>query len=93
MSRYTLRNKSIGYNEPDKKQYERTIPTAFLHGAAMMIRQDIVEKVGLMPEIYFLYYEEMVGAIILLTKVTNYTMSRVVLFITKKASRQAQTAR
>lgn len=59
MSRYTLRNKSIGYNEPDKKQYDRTIPTAFLHGAAMMIRQDIIEKVGLMPEIYFLYYEEM----------------------------------
>ena len=33
-------------------------PTPYAHGAAMLIRQDAIDKVGLMPECYFLYYEE-----------------------------------
>ena len=34
-------------------------PTAFAHGAAMLVRKETIDKVGLMPECYFLYYEEM----------------------------------
>lgn len=56
---YTLRNHSIGYNEPDQGQYDTQCSTAFLHGAAMIIKHEIIEKIGLMSEIYFLYYEEM----------------------------------
>ncbi len=59
LTRYTLRNKSIGYNEPDEGQYDTPAATAFLHGAAMLVRREAIEKAGLMPEIYFLYYEEM----------------------------------
>lgn len=33
--------------------------TAFPHGAAMMIRRSTIDKVGPMPEEYFLYYEEL----------------------------------
>jgi len=32
--------------------------TSFPHGAAMMIPRRVVYKVGIMPETYFLYYEE-----------------------------------
>jgi GT2 family glycosyltransferase len=32
--------------------------TSFPHGAAMMIPKRVVEAVGMMPETYFLYYEE-----------------------------------
>lgn len=58
LTRYTLRNQGIGYNEPDYGQYDISGPTAFLHGAAMMIRREAILQAGLMPEIYFLYYEE-----------------------------------
>lgn len=59
LSKFTLRNYSIGYNEEDCGQYDTPHSTPFLHGAAMMFRRDILGKVGHIPEIYFLYYEEM----------------------------------
>ncbi|MBR6826815.1 MAG: glycosyltransferase family 2 protein [Prevotella sp.] len=55
----TLRNRSIGYGEPDTGQYDTPHPTPYAHGAAMMVRRDALERVGLMPECYFLYYEEL----------------------------------
>jgi GT2 family glycosyltransferase len=59
LSSVTLRNKSIGYNEPDNGQYNTPHPTPYAHGAAMMIKRDALEQVGLMPECYFLYYEDL----------------------------------
>lgn len=59
ITKYTLRNEGIGYNEPDEGQYDTPSSTAFLHGAAMLVRREAIGKAGLMPEIYFLYYEEM----------------------------------
>jgi GT2 family glycosyltransferase len=35
-----------------------TIVTDLPHGAAMMVKRTVIDSVGLMPEIYFLYYEE-----------------------------------
>ncbi|MES2647834.1 MAG: glycosyltransferase family 2 protein [Bacteroidota bacterium] len=60
MNFYTARNKCVGQFETDKGQYD-SVPklTHYPHGAAMMLRKDLVDKVGLMPENYFLYYEEM----------------------------------
>lgn len=55
---YTIRNFSIGYKEIDDKQYDIVRTTAFGHGAAMMVPRKVIEKVGMMPDIYFLYYEE-----------------------------------
>lgn len=57
-SAITLRNKTIGFGEIDKNQYNMPCRTSFLHGAAMVIRKEVIDKVGLMPEIFFLYYEE-----------------------------------
>lgn len=59
LSRVTLRNHIIGYMEKDVGQFELPLPTPYLHGAAMLIRREAIEKTGMMPEMYFLYYEEM----------------------------------
>ncbi len=59
LSRITLRNRAIGFLEIDRGQYRDPQPTHFLHGAAMIVRRDVITAVGGMPEDYFLYYEEM----------------------------------
>jgi GT2 family glycosyltransferase len=59
MNYYTGRNSCIGLRETDNGQYDNiTGPTAYCHGAAMMLRKEAIEKVGLMSENFFLYYEE-----------------------------------
>ena len=58
MSRYTFRNKCIGYGEQDNGQYDTMRDTAFAHGAAMMLKREVLDRVGVMNEEYFLYYEE-----------------------------------
>ncbi len=55
----TGRGFSIGYLEKDKGQYNEARPTSRAHGAAMMFSRAAMEKVGLMAELFFLYYEEM----------------------------------
>lgn len=55
----TLRNRAIGYGEKDEGQYQTPHSTPYAHGAAMMISRDAMERVGLMPDCYFLYYEEL----------------------------------
>ena len=58
LTNITLRNNAIGFGEEDKGQYETAHPTPYAHGAAMLIKREAIEKVGLMPESFFLYYEE-----------------------------------
>jgi len=55
----TIRNKGIGFQELDKGQYDRDSYTEYAYGAAMIIPVDVMKKVGLMADIFFLYYEEM----------------------------------
>ena len=59
LSKITLRNKSIGFGEKDNGQYDTPYPTPYAHGAAMMVKREVIEKAGVMPECYFLYYEEL----------------------------------
>ena len=59
LSPITLRNRSIGFNEEDHGQYDVAHTTPYAHGAAMMVKREVIEKVGLMPECFFLYYEEL----------------------------------
>jgi len=59
LSKITIRNRAIGYGEEDRGQYDTSHPTPYAHGAAMIIKQVVIEKVGNMPECYFLYYEEL----------------------------------
>lgn len=55
----TARNKTIGEQELDNGQYAEPYPTAYAHGAAMMINREVLERVGPWPEEFFLYYEEL----------------------------------
>ena len=59
LSKMTVRNQAIGFSEEDNGQYETAHPTPYAHGAAMLIKREAIDKVGLMPECYFLYYEEL----------------------------------
>ena len=59
LSKITMRNHAIGCGESDHGQYDTAHLTPYAHGAAMMVRREAIEKVGLMPECYFLYYEEL----------------------------------
>ncbi|MFA6807319.1 MAG: glycosyltransferase family 2 protein, partial [Bacteroidales bacterium] len=58
-TKYTIRNSIIGYSKPDCIKFNSASITPYVHGAAMMFKREVIEKVGKMPEIYFLYYEEM----------------------------------
>lgn len=55
----TIRSKGIGFEEADNGQYDIDTEQAYAHGAAMMVRREAIEKVGMMADIYFLYYEEL----------------------------------
>ena len=59
LSPITIRNRAIGFGEEDKGQYDMPHQTPYAHGAAMMLKREVVDKAGLMPECYFLYYEEL----------------------------------
>ncbi len=58
ISRLTIRNKAIGFGEKDIGQYDYTAETASIFGAAMLVPRRIIEEVGPMSEVFFLYYEE-----------------------------------
>ncbi|BFP40358.1 glycosyltransferase family 2 protein [Flavobacteriaceae bacterium GF1] len=58
MNHWTIRNNSIGYHQKDDGRFDKEGETNSIHGAAMMVPKRVVEKVGMMTEVYFLYYEE-----------------------------------
>lgn len=53
------RNRFIGEGEEDKGQYEEAKEMPYIHGAAMMVKRNVIKEVGEMPTLYFLYYEEL----------------------------------
>lgn len=59
LSKITLRNNIIGFEEADDGRWNKPAKTPIVHGAAIMLKKSAIEVVGLMPEIYFLYYEEL----------------------------------
>ena len=58
VNKLTGRNRMIGKNEIDQNKYFSGY-TSFAHGAAMMVSSKALNDVGMMPEDYFLYYEEL----------------------------------
>jgi GT2 family glycosyltransferase len=59
MNHYTMRSHGIGHGVVDNGQFEVDTETNFVHGAAMMVPISVIREIGLMPECYFLYYEEL----------------------------------
>jgi hypothetical protein len=58
MNAYTGRVSALGFNEVDKGQHNVSGPTHGAHGCAMMVKKEVVEKTGMFPEKFFMYYEE-----------------------------------
>jgi len=59
MTRFTATSNFFGTNHKDVGQYDELKPTPFASGAAMMTSRKVCEKVGLMANFFFLYYEEL----------------------------------
>ncbi|MFA8437178.1 MAG: glycosyltransferase family 2 protein [Marinifilaceae bacterium] len=59
MNPFTLQARCIGNKQNDDGSYDQLSRTHFNHGCAMMVRQNLILELGPMPEIYFLYYEEL----------------------------------
>ena len=58
MNPFTLRNRGLGYYKKDTPEFNQLSETESIHGAAMMVPRRVIKEVGLMTEVYFLYYEE-----------------------------------
>jgi GT2 family glycosyltransferase/acetyltransferase-like isoleucine patch superfamily enzyme len=58
ISPFTGRGKRYGYLEKDSGQYDFDLKTELGHGAGLITSKVVLDSVGLLPELYFLYYEE-----------------------------------
>ena len=47
-----------GLDEPDTGQYDRLEETGFITGCSLLTTADVIERLGLLAEEYFLYWEE-----------------------------------
>jgi len=56
---FTGRNGMIGNKEKDIGQYEEMRETFYGHGGGMMVKKEVVQSAGMLPEHFFLYYEEL----------------------------------
>lgn len=48
----------IGSNQEDNGQYDKIVKAEFLTGCSILVSRRMIETVGLIPEEYFLYFEE-----------------------------------
>jgi GT2 family glycosyltransferase len=55
-----LKNKGehIGLDEIDKGQFDEIREVGYLTGCALLVKREVVEKVGVLEDDYFLYYED-----------------------------------
>jgi GT2 family glycosyltransferase len=47
-----------GFSEYDYGQYDSVSETFYAQGAAIIVRRNVIEKIGLFDPVYFIYYEE-----------------------------------
>lgn len=58
MNPFTGRTSAVGEKQHDSGQYDKPGETFGAHGCAMMVKKEVIEKTGMFPEKFFLYYEE-----------------------------------
>lgn len=56
---FTGRNKAIGGKEEDRGQHDTPAYTNYAHGAAMLVKREVIEKTGAFADEFFIYYEEL----------------------------------
>ncbi len=59
MNPWSCRSRTLGQGEQDRGQHDELRETPIIDGAAMMVPSRVIQQVGLMPEEFFLYYEEL----------------------------------
>jgi GT2 family glycosyltransferase len=55
---FTGRTTAVGSNEKDNGQHDTAYFTHGAHACAMMVKREVIDKVGIFPEKFFIYYEE-----------------------------------
>lgn len=55
---YTGRTTATGSKEIDRGQHDKSGLTHGAHGAAMLVKKEVAEKVGMFYDDFFIYYEE-----------------------------------
>lgn len=58
VDKYTGLTKMRGKKKKDQGQYRESVECDFITGCAILIKRQVFEKIGLLPEEYFLYFEE-----------------------------------
>lgn len=58
LSRHRFQTRHRGLGELDQGQYDQLQWVDFLSGCALMVKREVIDKVGLLDEQYFAYYEE-----------------------------------
>lgn len=58
MNVFTGRVNATGGHEIDNGQFDEPGITNGAHGCAMMVKREVIDKVGMFPEKFFIYYEE-----------------------------------
>ena len=58
ISPVTCRGETVGYMQKDDPKFDHISQTHLSHGACMMISREVIDKVGLLDENYFMLYEE-----------------------------------
>jgi GT2 family glycosyltransferase len=58
MNMLTGKTTAVGSLEVDNGQHDVSGFTHLAHGCAMMVKKEVIEKVGMMAEKYFVYYDE-----------------------------------
>jgi len=54
----TCRGETIGYMQKNDVKFDHVAETHLAHGACMMISREVIDRVGLLDESYFMFYEE-----------------------------------
>ena len=50
---------ALGSKQEDLGQFDNSGYTYFAHGAAMLVKREVIEKVGAFADVFFIYYEEL----------------------------------
>ncbi|RYM06527.1 glycosyltransferase family 2 protein [Sporolactobacillus sp. THM7-7] len=58
VSLWTGQTHHIGLGEEDRGQYDKEQPVEYITGCSLLFKRALIDKIGLMREFYFLYYEE-----------------------------------
>lgn len=60
INKFSSKIVQIGFNEKDKGQYDnKKLTVDFVVGASLFVSKELLEKVGMLSEDYFMYFEEL----------------------------------